>query len=169
MKNDIHISINVSPKNFIRRSFLEEFLSKVKSLDINPRLLNVEIIERMFINDVKTAKFILTSLKNSGFKVSIDDFGTGYSSLSYLISIPVDAIKIDISFIRRLPKDNNAFAIVSAIANLCKNLKLETIAEGVETEKQLKVLEELGVNAIQGYYFSKPVPFEEFEAIVDYV
>ena len=106
---------------------------------------------------------VMNKLHERGVRMSIDDFGTGYSSLSYLKKFKVYKLKIDQSFVRDISTDQEDKSIVMAIINLSKSLCLQTIAEGVETIEQLEFLREQGCNEIQGYYFSKPIPAEEFE------
>ncbi len=159
----IPISINISPTSFSRKDFVENFLSSIKATDADPKLINIEIVERLFIENLENSKQMLNNLKQNGFHISIDDFGTGYSSLSYLTSLPIDYIKIDISFVRKMMEDANTKAIVKTIISLSKDINMKTIAEGVETEAQLELLKTLGCDYIQGYLFSKPLPENEFE------
>ena len=161
--NIVPISVNISPKNFSKVDFMGNFVAKVKSLDIESHMLNVEIIERMFIEDTDRAKYVLDSLRNEGFLISVDNFGTGYSALSYLTSIPITFLKIDISFVRKMVHDTKTKAVVKSIILLSRELSIKTIAEGVETEQQLQIIKEMGGDYVQGYYFSKPLPEEEFE------
>jgi EAL domain-containing protein (putative c-di-GMP-specific phosphodiesterase class I) len=104
----------------------------------------------------------LTGLKEMGVKISVDDFGTGFSSLSYLKRLPIDALKIDQSFVRDATTDADDAALIMAVITLGHNLRLEVIAEGVETEEQLRFLRLLGCDQIQGYLFGRPVPAEDF-------
>ncbi len=108
----------------------------------------------------------LCELKEMGIRIAIDDFGTGYSSLAYLSSFPIDKIKIDQSFVKGIPQEKEMMAIVKAIIAMSKSLDIKTIAEGVETKEQLKCLEELHCNEIQGYFYSKPVEPEVFEKLL---
>ena len=112
--------------------------------------------------DVEHAAERLQELKEAGFRIAIDDFGTGYSSLSQLHEMHVDELKIDISFVRRL-KDPRGLSMTQAIINLARALNLKTVAEGVEDEEAAARLRELGVDYLQGYYFAKPMPREDFE------
>jgi EAL domain-containing protein (putative c-di-GMP-specific phosphodiesterase class I) len=109
---------------------------------------------------------MLNQIRNLGIVLSVDDFGTGYSSLSYLKKFPIDTLKIDRSFINDLPQDKDDAAIVKAIIALSKSLNIEVIAEGVETQEQLEFLLNEGCNNIQGYYYSKPLPADEFRAFL---
>ena len=162
----VPISINISPTSFSRENFIENFLSNIKATDADPKLINIEIIERLFIENIENSKYILNMIKQHGFHISIDDFGTGYSSLSYLTSFPIDYIKIDISFVRKMMKDSNTKAIVKTIISLSKDINMKTIAEGVETKEQLELLKTLGCDYIQGYLLSKPLPEDEFERML---
>ena len=106
----------------------------------------------------------LNAVHDLGFRIYLDDFGTGYSSLSYLKRFPVDVLKVDKSFVRDMSEDNNDRALVKAIVNMASSLGLAVVAEGVETLSQISLLENEGCRYVQGYYFSKPVPAEEFDA-----
>ena len=107
------------------------------------------------------------ALRELGFKIEIDDFGTGYSSLSMINKIPLDALKIDMIFIRNAFTSQNDNQMIKIIIDIASYLKVPTIAEGVETTEQVEVLKALGCDLVQGYYFSKPVPSEEFERFLD--
>jgi len=154
----VNMGINLSMEN----------LSSGRSLDILLNLepqyvqcLRLEITERVFSRDIERAKERLLSLKERGFKIMVDDFGTGYSSLSYIHKLPVDAIKIDISFIKNMMVDERVREIVSEIIRMSKTLNIETVAEGVETKEQFEILKSFECDYVQGYYFSKPKPIEE--------
>jgi EAL domain-containing protein (putative c-di-GMP-specific phosphodiesterase class I) len=136
----------------------------VQEYDVNPSFLTFELTESMLMSDTDNMLLKLKELKKLGIKLSLDDFGTGYSSLSYLNRFPLDSLKIDRSFVKELPASQDAAAIISAILALAKALNLKTIAEGVETGQQKTFMQDASCDAIQGYYFSKPVPVEEFQA-----
>lgn len=156
MKSDkLAISINISAK-----SFKDESIIKMLSNNIASNKINIEITERLFVGDLSEANNILQEINSMGYQISIDDFGTGYSSLSYLYKLTVDRIKIDISFVRNIVKSKRQYAVVKNMINLCHELGLETLAEGVETKEQYEILKSLGCNFIQGFYFSKAVPFD---------
>ena len=125
------------------------------------KYLELELTESVIIKDVDITINILNEMKEMGIHLSIDDFGTGYSSLNYLKRLPITTLKIDRSFINDIEDDPDGSAIVKAIIAMAQNLKLKTIAEGVETKEQLKFLCTYGCDEIQGYYFSKPLPFED--------
>ena len=118
------------------------------------------------MQDIVRTIEILTQLKKLGVKFAVDDFGTGFSSLSYLKRFPLDKLKIDQSFVRGLPADENDAAITRAVIALGQSLKLKVIAEGVETREQLAVLRGQGCDEYQGDYFSKPLPIEEFTKLL---
>ena len=119
------------------------------------------------MEDAQKTAAIIRSLSEQGFHFSIDDFGTGHSSLGYLKSFQVDCLKIDRTFIRDLPDDDDALAIVQSILTLARSRRLPVVAEGVETYQQLELLKDEGCDYIQGYYYSKPLPTEEFEQFVN--
>jgi EAL domain-containing protein (putative c-di-GMP-specific phosphodiesterase class I) len=129
-------------------------------------LLELELTEGSLMADTGRTHSILAAAKALGVEISIDDFGTGYSSLAYLRSFPIDKLKIDIGFIRDLTTNSDAAAIVLAILRMAQTLKLETIAEGVETAGQVEFLRDHGCDLIQGYYFSRPLPGNQFAQLV---
>ncbi len=135
-------------------------IDTVKNNNIE-NLINIEITERMVMNNIDIAITILKRLKDNGIGISIDDFGTGYSSLSYLAKLPVDFVKIDLSFVKRMLEDNKVLSVVKTIVYLAKELGMKTIAEGVENEKQIEMLKGIGCDYLQGFYFSKPIPKEK--------
>lgn len=126
--------------------------------DVAPSSLQLEITESLLIDDVERATAVLREISESGITIAIDDFGTGYSSLSVLKALPIDVLKIDQSFIRDLGKDLEDNAIVAAIVNMARALTLRVIAEGVETIEQLNILQDLGCDEHQGYFYSRPLP-----------
>lgn len=155
------ISVNVSRQHFMEENFLEKYAMITAQYGINPNKIDLEITESAAVNDGIDIIEIMRKMKKLGFLISIDDFGTGYSSLSMLQDMPVDIIKIDKSFVDRIEKKEKN--IVDYILNIAKELNLETIAEGVETKEQREYLLEKGCDIIQGYYYSKPLPVDEFE------
>ena len=142
-------------------------LQALTSSGIVPNRLELEITESLFIDNIETTLASLHSLRAIGVRVALDDFGTGYSSLSYLRSFPFDKIKIDRSFIEDLLAHEGATAIIRSITSLAEALGMETTAEGVETIDQLDILREQGCNQVQGYYFSKPIPVGEVNAMLE--
>jgi EAL domain-containing protein (putative c-di-GMP-specific phosphodiesterase class I) len=135
---------------------------------LDPNYLELEITESLLMEDIKANSRLLDELKTSveGLRVSIDDFGTGYSSLSYLKTFPIDLLKIDQSFIRDITTNSDDAAITTTIIVLAHNLRLKVIAEGVETEEQMTYLREKGCDEAQGFYFSRPLPADEFTKLL---
>ncbi|WP_252504873.1 EAL domain-containing protein [Sporosarcina sp. Marseille-Q4943] len=159
----LRMSVNVSMRQFNQPSFVEDVLRILNETELHPSYLNLEITESM-MSDVKRCETVLQELQDAGITVSVDDFGTGYSSLLYLSKFPLSHLKIDKAFISEL--SNNNTAIVKAIIDLAKNLGLNVIAEGVETEEQGNFLKQLGCNEVQGYFYSRPLPREEIEHLL---
>lgn len=158
---EIIVSVNVSRQHFMDEHFLEKYLMVTAKHCINTNNIDLEITESATIEEGIDIIEIMNKMKELGFLISIDDFGTGYSSLSSLQDMPADILKIDKSFVDKIGKTEKN--IVDYIINIAKELKLTTIAEGVETKEQREYLLEKGCDIIQGYYYSKPLPKEEFE------
>jgi diguanylate cyclase (GGDEF)-like protein/PAS domain S-box-containing protein len=163
---DLELAVNVSALQFKERDFVENVASVIRTHQVNPARLKLELTESMMLTDVADIVAKMGALKALGIKLSMDDFGTGYSSLSYLKQLPLDQLKIDQSFVRDIATDPNDAIIVQTIINMAHNFHLNVIAEGVETEAQLSFLEHHGCMAYQGFLFSKPVPIDEFEALL---
>ncbi|MCW9032032.1 MAG: EAL domain-containing protein, partial [Gammaproteobacteria bacterium] len=163
---EIPVSINVSVRQFANSSYFSELIALLKSQNINPAMLEIEITEQVFLGDLVMAKHRLNEFRSAGFKIALDDFGTGYSSMSYLQELPIDILKIDKSFIDNLAHDKKSLAIMKAISSLSRDLHYEMIAEGVENEEQKNIL--LGLDCIdaQGYHFYKPMPQDEFTELL---
>ena len=155
------VSINLSAKQFESGNLCKQLNKTIKKYDINPNLLEVEITESSLMIDIEGAIKQLHEIQKLGILISIDDFGTGYSSLSYLKRLPVTTLKIDRSFIKDIPEDENDMEITSAIIAMAKQLGLDVIAEGAETEEQVTFLREKECFYIQGYFYSKPLPKAE--------
>ena len=162
----IPVSINISPESFSRREYIHSIMDKVRKKSAKPDLVNVEIVERLFIGDLEGSRKILNSLKEFGFKIAIDDFGTGYSSLSYISTLPIDFVKIDISFVGKMLEDRTTRAVVKAIISLCRDIGIKTIAEGVEKKEQLEMLKDFGCDYVQGFLFYRPLPERELDELL---
>lgn len=160
------ISINLTGSQFGDENLLDDIRLVVARHDTPPSCLEFEITESMVMHNRDRAIAIMDGIRAEGFTISIDDFGTGYSSLAYLKRFPVNTLKIDKSFINDIPDDTNSSAIVQAIIAMSHALNLKVVTEGVETEKQLQALREFGSDEYQGYYFSKPVPYAQFLALL---
>lgn len=159
----VPVSVNLSLVQFKQKDLAEMITETLKECSIEPNLITLEITESALMQDTEFTRHVLNKLKGAGFSISIDDFGTGYSSLSHLKKLPVDNLKIDISFIREIAHDPDTASIVTAIIGMAHTMNLKTIAEGVETEEQWKILRLLRCDLAQGFYFSKPVPAGEVE------
>jgi len=160
------LSVNVSPKQYLQPNFVAEVQQMLADSGINPGNLKLELTESMLVDNVEDIIAKMAVLRQLGVCFSLDDFGTGYSSLSYLKRLPFDQLKIDQSFVRDMLNGHDHESIVNAIISLAQSLKLEILAEGVETEAQLNVLKDLGCEIFQGYYFTKPLALDMFEAWV---
>ena len=158
------LSINVSPRQFHQANFVDQVKSVIKETGAEPRYLEFELTEGILIENVENVSHKMRELKKLGFRFAIDDFGTGYSSLTYLKQLPLDRLKIDQSFVRDLLTDTSDALIVETIIAMASHLKLEVIAEGVENPEEFAFLLDKGCFQYQGYYFSKPLPFTEFDA-----
>ena len=157
----LRVAVNVSSRQLEMPGFIEMVDQILKDSDIDACFLELEITERLLMKDNLKNNAVLLALKKRGIQISVDDFGTGFSSLSYLKHFPIDALKIDKLFIKSLPYDEHDAAIASAIIGMAHSLKLQVVAEGVETEEQSSFLKNLGCNLGQGYLFSQPVPASE--------
>jgi diguanylate cyclase (GGDEF)-like protein len=165
LKN-LRIAVNVSVQQFSKGSFVDTVLRTLWQAGVKPQQLELEITESFLMRDVDTTRDALKRLGDAGLSLSIDDFGTGYSSLGYLRQFPVDALKIDRSFVNDLPGNSDAVAICAAILAMARELKLIVIAEGVETDAQLEFLRAHGCDQGQGYLISKPIRAHELEASI---
>jgi len=160
----VRIAVNVSPLQLRHRNFIGE-IKEVIGIDAQAAAgLELEITESLIMEDVKHTIASLQAIRAMGVSVAIDDFGTGFSSLSYLSKLPVDTLKIDRSFVTDMTAGPEGLALVSTIISLAHALKLNVVAEGVETDEQSRLLRLLGCDEMQGYLFSKAVPGEIFEA-----
>jgi diguanylate cyclase (GGDEF)-like protein len=157
---DGKISINISANDFLRLNLVNDLLGLLAKHQVATSDIELEITEGAFINDFNHCITRLKSLKQVGFALSIDDFGTGYSSLSYLTKLPVDTIKIDMSFVRQLAKSEQSRNIYQGLIHICKALYFKVLAEGVDDNEQRTILRDIGCDSIQGYLLSKPLAIE---------
>ena len=153
----LRISVNLSGADLLRRDLAEHVHYLLREYDLQPRQLGIELTESMLVDDVGSASRILTQMRDQGVHISIDDFGTGYSSLSYLSTLPMDALKIDKSFVDGLDKGASNQVIVNAILAITNELKIDAVAEGIEEEAQHAWLRRVGCELGQGYLFSPPL------------
>jgi len=163
---EIRLAVNLSAVQFKQADLASQIADLLRKYSIKPKYLEVEITESMLMRDVKKAVSVLEKLKEMNIRIAIDDFGTGYSSLSYLRRFPLDALKVDQSFVDQLVVDSDDTAITLAIISMAKSLRLEVIAEGVETAQQLEFLRENNCDDIQGYFFSKPLIEADFKNFI---
>lgn len=165
LKN-LNIAVNISANKFLEPHFVDELKSLITKYHIKPSKLQIEITETLSIQNFEYTIQTLKKIKSLGVKIALDDFGTGYSSLNYIKQIPFDVLKIDQSFIRDLLKDRDDLVITKMIVEISKILNKENVAEGVENEKILEIIKNLGVRLVQGYYFSKPIPEDELKKFI---
>ena len=164
---DLRVSVNVSPKHLSEADFVPMLRAIIDETGLTPQHLDIEITEMSMMYQNKSLLDKITELKEMGITISIDDFGTGYSSLSYLKQFPVDTLKIDRSFVSMITLEDSGIPMVSAIISLAHALNLEVVAEGVELEEELNVLNDYQCEFIQGYYFSKPLQVNDFTALLE--
>ena len=166
LTRDLIISANVSSRQFHQDDFAIQVQALVQRYAINPKRLELELTESLLLENTEKVVAVMNALKAIGVRLSLDDFGTGYSSLQYLKRLPLDQLKIDQSFVSGLAADERDKEIVRTIIAMAESLNLDVIAEGVETEEQQKILSDKGCPYYQGYLFSKPVPIDQFEALL---
>jgi EAL domain-containing protein (putative c-di-GMP-specific phosphodiesterase class I) len=162
----LRVAVNVSARQFRAKNLVEKVLAVLDESKLSPHSLELEITESMLMNDVESAVLKMEELRSLGIHLSIDDFGTGYSSLSYLGRFPITCLKIDRAFIHDVQTNANTAEIARAIIGLSRGLNLEVVAEGAELLEHVTFLRDNGCDTIQGFYFSKPLPPAEFEALL---
>ena len=162
----LRMAVNLSPRQFQNAGLAETVERVLSTLGGGPALLELEITESVLLRHTATTLETLEALHAFGARLAIDDFGTGYSSLSYLRRYSIDTLKIDRSFVRDVPGDADDSALASAIIVLAQSLKLDVIAEGVETEAQRDFLRARGCHQMQGYLFSRPLPAEDITRLL---
>jgi diguanylate cyclase (GGDEF)-like protein/PAS domain S-box-containing protein len=160
------VSINVSPRQFQQHNFVPLLRATLEASGLPPAAFEVEITETAIMTDVTRTAATLDELRALGLSVSVDDFGTGYSSLAYLKRFPIDTLKIDQSFVRDVTRNEADASIVATVIAMARTMGLRTVAEGVETAEQARLLAHLGCDTLQGYLFSRPLPYAEFQAWV---
>ena len=163
--DSVTMAVNVSAHQLMVTDFAATVASALVGTGTNPELLTLEVTESVFVQDSERALVVLAELKDLGVRLALDDFGTGYASLSYLKRFPIDIVKIDQGFIADLEIDPSSKAIVSAIVELAHQLKMSVVAEGIETADQRSLLESLGCDLCQGYYFARPMPAADLDAL----
>jgi diguanylate cyclase (GGDEF)-like protein len=161
-KRRVPLAINITAVEFQDPAFISNIQTMLIQYEIPPIYLELEVTENVVITDIDSVMHTIVLLQNMGIKVSIDDFGTGYSSLAYLRKLPIDKIKIDRSFIQEVASNDSDLTIVKTMVELSHGLGKRVLAEGVETQEQLQLLRNIGCDAVQGYFISKPISEEEF-------
>jgi diguanylate cyclase len=161
----VTVSVNLSMRQFQQRDLAETVAQILAQTKLDPSLLVLELTESCLMDQVSTTVRKLHQLKELGMKIAIDDFGTGYSSLSYLSQLPIDELKIDRSFIQQLVQDRNAMMISGAVIAMARSLNLQVVAEGVETQPQLKFLQQSGCHLVQGFLYSRPLRVRDLERV----
>ncbi len=159
------VAANLSARQFRREGLADTARRFLRERDLEPGLLEMELTESMIMRDPQAAAATMRQFKDLGVSLALDDFGTGYSSLNYLRRFPVDSLKIDRSFIGDAADDPSAAAVVTSIVAIAHSLGLQAVAEGVETRRQLDFLRQCGCDSFQGFYFSRPLPAEDFAAL----
>jgi len=161
------MGVNISALEFRDENFIEGVFTILGDTDLDPRSLELELTESVLMKTVESTQSTLKTLRARGVQVAVDDFGTGYSSLSYLRKFPIDALKIDQSFVRQITTTPDETSIVTAVISMGRSLKLRVVAEGVETLEELEFLQAHRCDEGQGYYFSRPVPPEQFAKLLE--
>lgn len=161
------ISVNVSRVNLYNPKFLGTIIELVKKYDIPPKYLNLELTESVFSDNAEMMLEAVDFLHDAGFTIFMDDFGSGYSSLNILKDINLDVLKIDMKFLAKGPSNDKCEKIIAAVIKMAESLNLPVIAEGVEEQQEVEMLKRLGCDYIQGYYFAKPMPLEEYEKLIE--
>lgn len=163
----VPVSVNVSRLNFYNLDLLQFLLSLVEKYGLEPWMLKLEITETAYMDEPEKIISVIKEFRAQGFVILMDDFGSGHSSLSMLKNLPVDVLKLDMSFAHEVSHSRRVNAILKFIMSLSRELDMQVIVEGVETKKQLDIVSELGCQDIQGYYFSRPLPADEFMKVLE--
>lgn len=159
----IPIAINESRRHLYNKNHVNELEEIVKYYNVNPNLIELELTETVVVENIESAKEAERKVHALGFVVSMDDFGVGYSSFYMLKNINIDILKIDKSFSDEVMEDKRGRIILESIIDMAKKLQIKTVAEGIETKEQLEYLKQIGCDMVQGYYFARPLPIDEFE------
>jgi EAL domain-containing protein (putative c-di-GMP-specific phosphodiesterase class I) len=157
----MRVAVNLSAQQLRQPDLVGRIEEILRETGLPPTLLELELTESVFMENMESAVTVLTVLKTQGIRISIDDFGTGYSSLGYLKNLPIDRIKIAQDFVRDIPADQDDSAIIEATIAMARSLGLKVIAEGVENRQQLEFLMSRGCSEMQGFYFAKPMAPED--------
>ena len=161
------MAVNISAMEFRDDNFLESVFAALSETGLDPKSLELELTESVLMKRAESAASVLRTLRARGVQLAVDDFDTGYSSLSYLRKFPIDALKIDQSFVRQITTTPGDTAIVAAIISMGRSLRLRVVAEGVETQPELAFLQSHQCDEAQGYYFSRPVLPQQFAKLLE--
>jgi diguanylate cyclase (GGDEF)-like protein len=161
---EFKVNVNLSVVQLLQTDIVEIVKETIEETGVNPKNLTLEVTESLAINDMERMKRILSEIKTFGVKIALDDFGTGYSSLNHIREIPFDVIKVDQSFVRDLADDAYSQSFIKMVAELAETIGVQICVEGIETKEQFNVLGGMKVKMVQGYFFDRPMPKEDFEA-----
>ena len=161
------VSVNVSRLNFYNLDLLEFLLALLEKYDLKPEMLKLEVTESAYTDNPQQLISITRMFREKGFSVLMDDFGSGFSSLNMLKNLPIDVLKVDMAFVRELEQSDRARTILRFVLGLAQDLGMGVVIEGVETQNQLNYISKLGKVDIQGYFFSRPLPIEDFKVLYD--
>ena len=162
----ITVSVNLSRIDALDPALEQTLDNLMKEYSLEYRYLHLEVTESAYTEDADQLRRVIQRLRGKGYKVEMDDFGSGYSSLNMLSEIPLDVLKLDMRFIRNLRTNAKSLQLMKLIVDIARYLNVPVVAEGVEKEDQLRPLKEIGCDMVQGYYFSRPVPADEFEKFI---
>ena len=162
----VRMAVNLSLRQLTDEGLLNDIQTTLRETGMSPDLLELEITESMVMHDPSRIIKILSQIKEKGVRLALDDFGTGYSSLAQIKQFPIDTLKVDRSFIRNVPNDSEENAITKAIISMGKILSLTVVAEGVETQEQMDFLKKRSCDEMQGFYFSRPIPPDQFAGLL---
>ena len=161
------VSVNLSRVDIFDPALTDKLVTLIDENNLNFNDLKLEVTESSYTDNAKKLLELIHNLREIGFEVEMDDFGSGYSSLNMLSDMPIDVLKMDMKFVRNIEQSETDMLLVKLIIDIARYLNLEVVAEGVETDKQLSLLQDAGCNLVQGFYFSKPLPPEEFEKLIE--
>jgi EAL domain-containing protein (putative c-di-GMP-specific phosphodiesterase class I) len=160
------VSVNLSRADVFTAGLVEKLTELIKANGLEFGDLKLEVTESAYTDNAHRVLEVVSHLRQMGFEIEMDDFGSGYSSLNMLSDMPIDVLKMDMKFVRNIENSETDFRLVELILDIAKYLNLTVVAEGVETKGQLELLQNAGCNIVQGYYFSRPLPPEEFEKLI---
>ena len=164
---ELSVSVNLSRTDLFDPTLVDRLAGLVTDNGLDFKDLKLEVTESAYTDKASELLEVVRDLRQLGFEIEMDDFGSGYSSLNMLSAMPIDVLKMDMKFVRNIESSETDLRLVKLILDIARYLKLRVVAEGVETEGQLKLLKDAGCDLVQGYYFSRPVPPEDFEKLIE--